>query len=67
MHTLSTTDLMLKITQSAISWKPVNQNKNKRVLENIFLHLSAGFGLKIQNTNGQKSLLNFFDILKIGT
>ena len=37
---------------------PVNQNK-KRVLENIFLHLSAGFGLKIQNTNGLKSLSNF--------
>ena len=36
-------------------------------LENIFLHLYTGFGVKIQNTNGQKSSLNFFDIWEIGT
>ena len=60
---------MLKITRSAIdlSQKPVNQNKKKGVLENIFLHLYTAFGLKNQNTNGPKSLLNFFDIWKIGT
>ena len=56
---------MLKITQSAISWKPINQKKG--VLENIFLHLYTGFGVKIQNTNGQKSLSNFLDICKIDT
>ena len=60
---------MSKITRSAISRKPIDQNKNKKngVLENIFLHLYTGFGLKIQNTNGQKSSLNFFDICKIST
>ena len=57
---------MSKITQSAISRKPINQNKKNGVLENIFLHLYTGFGLKNQKTNGQKSWLNFFDICKIG-
>ena len=28
------------------------QKKKNRVLENIFLHLYTGFGLKNQNTNG---------------
>ena len=37
------------------------------VLENIFLHLYTSFGVKIQNASGQKSLLNFFDMCKIGT
>ena len=41
--------------------------QKKDVLENIFLHLYTGFGVKIQNTSGQKSLLNFFDIWAIGT
>ena len=37
-------------------------------LENIFLHLHLySFGVKIQNTNGQKSLLNIFDMCKIDT
>ena len=60
---------MSKITQPAISWKPIDQNKNKKngVLENIFLHLYTGFELKNKNTNGRKSSLNFFDIHKIGT
>ena len=59
---------MLKITQSAISRKPIDQNKKKnRDLENIFLHLYACFGVKIQNTNGWKSLCNFLDICKIDT
>ena len=58
---------MSKITWSAISRKPIDHNKKKGVLENIFLHLYTGFGLKNQNTNGQKSLLNFFDICKINT
>ena len=46
--------------------RPKQKQKNG-VLENIFLHLYTGFELKNQNTNGQKSLLNFFDIHKIGT
>ena len=59
---------MSKITQSAISRKPIDQNKKKIcVLENIFLHLYTGFGLKNQNTNGRKSLSNFLDICKIDT
>ena len=59
---------MLKITRSAISQKPINYNKTKnRVLENIFLHLYTGFGLKNQNINAQKLLSNFLDICKIDT
>ena len=46
--------------------RPKQKQKNS-VLENIFLHLYTGFGLKNQNTNGQKFLSNFFDICKIGT
>ena len=47
-----------------------NQPKLKQkngVLENIFLHLYTSSGVKIQNTSGWKSLLNFFDMCKIGT
>ena len=66
MHALSTTDPMSKITWLAISQKPIDENKNIGQ-ENIFLHLYTGFGIKIQNTSVQKSLLNFFDICKIGT
>ena len=60
---------MSKITRSAISSKPIDQNKKKkiRVQENIFLHLYTGFGLKNQNTNGRKSLSNFLDMCKIDT
>ena len=43
------------------------KQKNISVLENIFLHLYTGFGVKIQNTSGWKSSLNFFDVCKIGT
>ena len=43
------------------------KNQKNGVLENIFLHLYTGFGLKNQNTNGQKFLSNFFDICKIST
>ena len=43
------------------------QKQKNGVLENIFLHLYTGFGHKIQNTNGQKSSLSFFDICKIDT
>ena len=70
MHALSTTRPMSKITWSAISRKPIEQNtkkKKNRVLENIFLHLYACFGVKIQNTNGRKSSCNFLDICKINT
>ena len=56
---------MSKITRLALSQKLVNQIFKKNVLKNIFLHLYPGFGLKIQNTNGQKSLLSFCDICKI--
>ena len=37
------------------------------VLENIFLQLYTSFGVKIQNTSGQKSQMNFFDMCKIDT
>ena len=56
---------MSKITRSAISQKPIDQTKKKCILENIFLHLYACFGVKIQNTSGQKSSCNFLDICKI--
>ena len=43
------------------------QKQKNSVLENIFLHLYTGFGLKNQNTNGQKLLSNFLDMCKIDT
>ena len=43
------------------------KQKKIHVLENIFLHLYACFGVKIQNTNGWKLLCNFLDICKIDT
>ena len=46
--------------------RPKQKQKNP-VLENIFLHLYACFGVKIQNTNGQKLLCNFLDICKTDT
>ena len=46
--------------------QPKQKQKNG-VLENIFLHLYTSFGVKIQNTSSRKSLLNFFDMCKIGT
>ena len=43
---------MSKITRSAINQKPIDQNQKKKViLDNIFLHLSANFGVKIQKNN----------------
>ena len=60
MHALSTTHPMSKITRSAISRKPVNQKKKKKVHQiHIFLHLSAHFGLTIQNSQCYRSCLNF--------
>ena len=56
---------MSKTTWLAISRKLIDQNKKKSILENIFLHLYACFGVKIQNTNGRKSSCNFLDICKI--
>ena len=51
---------MLKITRLATSWKPINQNPKKIViLDNIFLHLSANFEVKIQNTQHYRSWLTF--------
>ena len=51
---------MLKITQSAISRKPIDQNQKKFViLDNLFLHLSANFEVKIQNTQRYRSQLTF--------
>ena len=58
---------MSKITQSAISREQIDRKKKILPLENIFLHLYTGFGVKIQNTNGRKSSLNFFDMCKIDT
>ena len=43
---------MSKITRLAISRKLVNQKKEKKVHQiHIFIHLSADFELKIQNTH----------------
>ena len=63
MHALSTTRLMSKITRSAISRKPINQNQKKKViLDNLFLHLSANFEVKIQNTQRYRSRLTFWHL-----
>ena len=43
------------------------KKKKKDLWRIYFLHLYTGFGVKIQNTNGRKSLLNFFDMCKIDT
>ena len=60
MHVLSTTRPMLKITRLAISQKPIDQNQKKKViLDNLFLHLSANFEVKIQNTQCYRSRLTF--------
>ena len=51
---------MSKVPQLAISWKPINQKKEEKVLPSyIFLHLSANFGLKIQNTHCYRNLATF--------
>ena len=51
---------MSKITRSAISQKLINQNQKKKViLDNLFLHLSADFEVKIQNTQRFRSRLTF--------
>ena len=51
---------MSKITWLATSRKPMNQNPKKIViLDNIFLHLSANFEVKIQNTQYYRSQLTF--------
>ena len=60
MHALSTTRPMSKITRLAISQKPIDQNQKKKViLDNLFLHLSANFEVKIQNTQCYRSRLTF--------
>ena len=60
MHALSTTHPMSKITRSAISRKLIDQNPQKIViLDIIFLHPSADFEVKIQNTQRYKSRLTF--------
>ena len=61
MHALSTTHPMSKITRSAISRKPIDQNQKKKkvILDNLFLHLSAKFEVKIQNTQRYRSRLTF--------
>ena len=49
-----------KITRSAISRKLINQNQKKNViLDNIFLHASANFEVKIQNNHCYRSRLTF--------
>ena len=51
---------MSKITRSAISRKPIDQNPQKIViLDNIFLHPSANFEVKIQNTQCYRSRPTF--------
>ena len=54
---------MSKITQSALSQKPIDQNQKKKViLDNLFLHLSANFEVKIQNTQCYRSRLTFWHL-----
>ena len=48
-----------------IGHKSETDQKKKIHPSYIFLHLSANFWLKIQNTNGRKLLFNFLDICKI--
>ena len=46
----------------------VNLNHLKMEFWRIYFYtFILVFGLKYQNTNGRKSLLNFFDICKIST
>ena len=61
MHALSTTHPMSKITRLAISRKPLNQKKKKEKVHPsyIFLHLSANFGVKIQNTHRYRNWATF--------
>ena len=50
----------LPITQLARSRKLINQNPKKiLILDNIFLHLSVKFELKIQNTHCYRKPVNF--------
>ena len=54
---------MSKITRSAISRKPIDQNQKKKViLDNLFLHISANFEVKIQNTQHYRSRLTFWHL-----
>ena len=64
---LSTTHPMSKITWAAISQKPINQIKQfKKLSSGIYFYTCVQFfGSKIQNTNGQKSLLNFLTSEKL--
>ena len=51
---------MSKITRSAISQETSQPTKKKKMCQiHIFIHLSADFGLKIQNTQCYRSRLNF--------
>ena len=52
---------MSKMTQLAISRKPMNQNQKTKIviLDNIFLHPPANFEVKIQNTQRYRSQLTF--------
>ena len=61
MHALSTTRPMSKITRSAISQKPIDQNQKKKkvILDNLSVHLSANFEVKIQNIQRYRSRLTF--------
>ena len=56
---------MSKITRSAISRKPIDQKKKKKMYsgEYIFTPLYC-FGVKIQNTNGRKSSATFLTCVK---
>ena len=59
---------MSKITKLTISQRLVKFFKQKILYkENIVLHLCTTLWLQIQIKNGQKFLLNFFDVWKIGT
>ena len=42
-----------------LNWKPVKQKKQKAHPSYIFLHLSANFGVKIQNTHHYRNWATF--------
>ena len=58
---------MSKITRSAISRKPIDQNKKKKVSWRIYFYtFILVLDLKIKKQMAE-NLDNFFDICKIGT
>ena len=67
MHALSTTHPMLKITQLAISWKPIDQNnKIKSVFWRIYFYTSMlVLGLKFKIQMVENLRVNFWTSVKL--